>query len=81
MAEMTMIQALNTALREEMERDENVFIIGEDLREMGSTFGVTTGLYQTWPDRVINTPLAEAGTANMSVGQLEIGRASCRERV
>ncbi|WP_281673025.1 alpha-ketoacid dehydrogenase subunit beta [Pseudoramibacter alactolyticus] len=74
MAEMTMIQVLNTALREEIERDENVFIIGEDLREMGSTFGVTTGLYQTWPDRVINTPLAEAGTANMSVGAALYGK-------
>ncbi|OLR55895.1 hypothetical protein BHK98_07370 [Hornefia porci] len=74
MAEMTMIQALNTALKEEMERDENVFLMGEDIREMGSTFGVTTGLYKIWPDRVINTPLAEAGTANMCVGAALYGK-------
>jgi pyruvate/2-oxoglutarate/acetoin dehydrogenase E1 component len=74
MAEMTMIQALNTALREEMERDDNVFMIGEDLREMGSTFGVTKDLYKIWPDRVINTPLAEAGTANMCVGAALYGK-------
>ena len=74
MAEMTMIKALNTALREEMERDENVFMIGEDLREMGGTFGITAGLYKTWPDRVVNTPLAEAGTANMSVGAALYGK-------
>jgi len=69
-----MIQALNIALREEMERDENVFMIGEDLREMGGTFGITNGLFETWPDRVINTPLAEAGTANMSVGAALYGK-------
>ena len=74
MAQMTMIQALNIALREEMERDENVFMIGEDLREMGGTFGITNGLFETWPDRVINTPLAEAGTANMSVGAALYGK-------
>lgn len=74
MAEMTLIQALNTALREEMERDENVFCMGEDLREMGGSFGVTTGLYKTWPNRVINTPLAEAGTCNMCVGAALYGK-------
>jgi len=65
---MTTIAALNTAIREEMERDKNVFCIGEDIAEMGGTFGVTKGLLEKFPGRVINTPISEAAPASMCVG-------------
>lgn len=74
MADMTMIAALNQALREEMELDKNVFCIGEDIDRMGGSFGVTTGLGQQFPGRVIDTPLAEAGPASMCVGAALYGR-------
>lgn len=68
MADMTMIAALNLALKEEMERDKNVFCIGEDIAVMGGTFGVTRELNNLYPGRVIDTPLCEAGPASMCVG-------------
>lgn len=74
MADMTMIAALNLALKEEMERDKNVFCIGEDIAVMGGTFGVTRELNQMYPGRVIDTPLCEAGPASMCVGAALYGR-------
>lgn len=74
MAEMTMIAALNQALREEMERDKNVFCMGEDIAIMGGTFGITRGLNDQFPGRVIDTPLCEAGPASMCVGAALYGR-------
>lgn len=54
MAIKTYLQALNDAMRQEMERDENVFIIGEDVGKFGGCFGVTQGLF----DQFGRTPRA-----------------------
>ena len=59
MPEATYSQALNMALREEMQRDERVFCLGEDIKD--STYGVTRGLYDEFgPKRVVGTPISEA---------------------
>ena len=54
---MTYIDAINTALREEMERDPRVFIIGEDIGKMGGAFKATKGLLDEFgSERVIDSP-------------------------
>jgi hypothetical protein len=60
MAVMTYIDAINSALHEEMERDPSVFIIGEDVGKMGGAFKATKGLLEKFgSERVIDSPLAE----------------------
>uniref|UniRef100_A0A7V3KPI8 Alpha-ketoacid dehydrogenase subunit beta n=1 Tax=candidate division WOR-3 bacterium TaxID=2052148 RepID=A0A7V3KPI8_UNCW3 len=71
MREITFAEALNEALREEMLRDERVYVIGEDVRVGygGGAFGVTKGLLaQFGPERVIDTPISESAIAGTSVG-------------
>ncbi len=69
MAVMTYIDAINTALREEMERDQSVFIIGEDVGKMGGAFKATKGLLDEFgSDRVIDSPLAEGVIISSSIG-------------
>src|SRR5512146_1105792 len=60
MALTTYIDAITTALREEMRRDDRVYIIGEDVGAMGGVFKATKGLYEEFgAERVIDSPLAE----------------------
>ena len=67
-------KALNEALFEEMFRDENVYVLGEDVGEFGGAFGVTQGLYQKFgPKRAIDTPLSEAAIAGAAVGSAVTG--------
>ncbi|MBI4505609.1 MAG: alpha-ketoacid dehydrogenase subunit beta [Chloroflexi bacterium] len=69
---MTFIQALRAALSEEMRRDPQVFVMGEDVR--AGTFAVTTGLVDEFgPERVRNTPISEAGFTGLAVGAAMIG--------
>ena len=69
MALITYIDAINTALAEEMRRDERVFIIGEDVGVMGGVFKATKGLYDEFgPDRVMDSPLAEGIIVSSSIG-------------
>jgi len=69
MAERTMIESLNLALRQEMDRDETVIVLGEDVGVDGGIFRLTAGLLETFGEkRVIDTPLAESGIAGFSVG-------------
>jgi pyruvate dehydrogenase E1 component beta subunit len=66
---MTMVQALNLALHQEMKADEDVVVLGEDVGVDGGVFRVTDGLHEEFgKERVIDTPLAEAGIVGMSVG-------------
>jgi pyruvate dehydrogenase E1 component beta subunit len=59
MAKMTMVQALNLALRQEMGKDDGVVVLGEDVGVDGGVFRVTDGLIEKYgPERVIDTPLA-----------------------
>lgn len=69
MRTITYGQALSEAMREEMVRDEAVFVIGEDMGVMGSVFGLTKGFMQQFgAHRVIDTPISESGFTGMSVG-------------
>ena len=66
---MTLIEAVREALREEMERDERVVVLGEDIGPLGGVFRATDGLLaQFGPERVIDTPMMELGIAGLSVG-------------
>ena len=66
--ELTIVQALREAVREEMNRDENVYVMGEDIR-IGGSFLFTLGLFDEYgPDRVINTPISETGFVGLAVG-------------
>ncbi|MBW2411006.1 MAG: alpha-ketoacid dehydrogenase subunit beta [Deltaproteobacteria bacterium] len=74
MAKMTMVQALNLALRQEMEIDDSVVVLGEDVGVDGGVFRVTDGLIDQFGDeRVLDTPLAESGIVGMSVGMAAYG--------
>lgn len=69
MAELTMVQAINLALRQEMKRDPTVVLIGEDIGVDGGIFRVTDGLLKEYgPDRVMDSPLAESGIIGFSIG-------------
>ena len=72
MARMRLIQAINQALVEEMERDDKVIVIGEDVE--ASIFGDTRGLLEKFgPDRVRNTPISEQTLTGMAVGAAACG--------
>ncbi len=69
MAKLNMVEAINLALREEMERDKRVMVLGEDVGREGGVFRVTDGLQQKFgPERVIDTPLAESGIVGTAFG-------------
>jgi len=69
MAQLNMVEAINLALREEMERDERVVLLGEDVGREGGVFRVTEGLQQTFgKERSIDTPLAESGIVGCAFG-------------
>jgi pyruvate/2-oxoglutarate/acetoin dehydrogenase E1 component len=72
MREITFAQALNEAISQQMEKDERVFVIGEDI--VTSIFGVTKGLVDKFGrERVINAPLSEAGFTGVGVGAAIVG--------
>ena len=74
MAKMTMVQAINLALRQEMEKDDRVMVLGEDVAQDGGVFRVTDGLLdQFGEERVIDTPLAESGIIGFSIGMAVYG--------
>ncbi len=74
MAKMTMVQAINLALRQEMEKDDRVVVLGEDVAVDGGVFRVTDGLVEKFgEERVIDTPLAESGIIGCSVGMAVYG--------
>ncbi len=72
--ELTLSQAVNEALAEELRRDERVFIIGEDVAEAGSPFKVLAGLVDEFgPERVRDSPISEAGITGLAVGAAMTG--------
>ncbi|MEC2305043.1 MULTISPECIES: alpha-ketoacid dehydrogenase subunit beta [Heyndrickxia] len=74
MAVISYIDAITKALREEMERDEKVFVLGEDVGKKGGVFKATAGLYEQFgAERVIDTPLAESAIAGVGVGAAMYG--------
>ena len=74
MAKMNMVQAINMALRQEMEKDDSVILLGEDIGRDGGVFRVTDGLLDKFgPQRVLDTPLAESAIAGFSIGMAIYG--------
>ena len=71
---MTMVQAINLALMQEMERDDDVLVLGEDIGVDGGVFRVTDGLLAKFGEqRVIDTPLAEGAIVGMAIGMAIYG--------
>ncbi|MBI5447560.1 MAG: alpha-ketoacid dehydrogenase subunit beta [Gammaproteobacteria bacterium] len=74
MPEITLLEAVNQALAYEMQRDENVIVLGEDVGTNGGVFRATQGLLQKFgAERVWDTPLAESMIAGMSIGMASQG--------
>lgn len=68
------IEAIQLAMKEEMERDENVFILGEDVGKRGGVFRATDGFYEQFGEsRVLDTPLAESAIAGVGIGAAMYG--------
>ena len=71
---MNMVQAINLALKEEMQRDKDVIILGEDVGRDGGVFRITEGLLdQFGPERVVDTPLAESVIVGAAIGMAAYG--------
>lgn len=74
MREITYAQAINEAMSEEMRRDENVFLMGEDVGLYGGAFGVSVGMFEEFgEDRVTDTPISEAVIAGAAAGAAVTG--------
>lgn len=69
MTQMTYVEAIRSALAEEMRRDDRVLVMGEDVGPKGGVFGATAGLFAEFgEDRVVDSPLAEAAIVGVSIG-------------
>lgn len=74
MAEITYLEAIRAGITEEMARDENVFVLGEDVGAFGGAFKVTEGLQQRFGEaRVIDTPIAETAIVGAAAGAAHMG--------
>ena len=74
MAEITYRQALHDGLREELQRDPNVFLMGEEIGVFEGSYKITAGLLQEFgPRRVVDTPICENGFVGMAVGAAMLG--------
>lgn len=74
MQEVEMREALRQALDEEMTRDPNVFIMGEEVAQYNGAYKVTKGMLDKWgPDRVLDTPIAELAFAGLGIGAACLG--------
>ena len=74
MAEVTYLEAIRQGMQEEMRRDENVFILGEDIGAYGGAFKVTEGFLAEFGERrVIDTPIAEAAIVGAAAGAAHMG--------
>jgi 2-oxoisovalerate dehydrogenase E1 component len=71
--ETTYVDAINRALLEEMERDESVVVIGQDIGAFEGAFRTTRGIHARWPERVLDTPIAESGTIGIAIGAAALG--------
>ena len=67
------VEGIHQALREEMERDDTVILMGQDIARFEGAFRATRGLWQRWPDRVLDTPIAESGTLGIAAGAALLG--------
>jgi len=80
MAVMTYREALNLALREELKRDPDVFVIGEEVGLYEGAYKVTQGLLKEFgPKRIVDTPIAESGFTGVGIGAAMVGCARGRD--
>jgi pyruvate dehydrogenase E1 component beta subunit len=74
MRELTYAQAINEALMQNLEKDERVFLMGEDIGKYGGIFQVTAGLLDKFgPERIIDTPISESGFVGAAIGAAMTG--------
>jgi pyruvate dehydrogenase E1 component subunit beta len=74
MPKLNMVQAINLALKEEMQRDDSVILMGEDVGRDGGVFRVSEGLLEQFgPERVMDTPLSESGIVGTAIGMAAYG--------
>ncbi len=74
MRELTYVQAINEALKQNLERDERVFLMGEDIGKYGGIYQITAGLLDKFgPQRVIDTPISESGFVGAAIGAAMTG--------
>ena len=74
MKKMTYIQAITSAMNDELKRDDDVFVLGEDVGAKGGVFRATDGLYDTYGERrVMDAPLAESGIVGVAIGAAMYG--------
>jgi pyruvate dehydrogenase E1 component beta subunit len=74
MAEVTFRQALHDTLREELLRDKNVFLMGEEIGNFEGSYKITAGLLKEFgPQRVVDTPIAENGFVGLATGAAMLG--------
>ena len=72
--EISLAQAVNEALAEELRRDPTVFVVGEDVAEAGTPFKVLSGLVEEFgPERIIDSPISEAGISGIGLGAAMTG--------
>ncbi|ELZ05475.1 alpha-ketoacid dehydrogenase subunit beta [Natrialba asiatica] len=70
---LRMVEAVRETLRAELERDDSVVVYGEDIGRAGGVFRATEGLLEAYPDRVFDSPVAEAGIVGVGVGLAATG--------
>ncbi len=74
MREITYLEAVREAMTQEMERDEKVFLIGEDVGQYGGAFGASFGMLEKFgPDRILDTPITELGLTGAATGAALVG--------
>lgn len=74
MKQMSVREAINSAIDEEMARDERVFLMGEEVGQYGGAYKISKGLFEKYgPDRIIDTPISEIGFTGIGVGAANYG--------
>ena len=74
MAKITYREALNQALSEEIERDENVILLGEEVAQFKGSYKVSEGMLERFgPNKIIDTPISEAAFSGLAVGAAMMG--------
>lgn len=73
MSNLNMVEAINLALKQEMEKNKDIVLLGEDIGINGGVFRVTEGLYKKFPNRVVDTPISESGIIGISIGMAIYG--------
>ena len=76
---VTYVEAIHQALEEEMAADERLLLMGQDIGVFEGAFRVTRGFHERWPERVLDTPIAESGTLGIAVGAALAGYPSVVE--